>query len=232
MFLTNLKICGITTRETARFCAEAGVGALGAVFFNKSPRHVTPRQARALFDGLSPAVARVGVFVDMPPDELIATAREAALDTVQLHGNEGAADVMAAQRAGFRVVKVLKVTGEKLVEAARALPVSVGILVECGKGVLPGGNGAPWNWAGAAPLAAERAFALAGGLTPANLAEAARLSHAVAWDISSGVETAPGIKDHAKIMRAIAALDDVFRLHTTPLDSIDSFRFWSKKTHP
>lgn len=201
MILHNLKICGITTRETARFCADCGVEALGAVFYAKSPRHVTPQKARAMFEGLPPRVARVGVFVDLPADELLATARAAALDTVQLHGSEPAATVAAALAAGFRVIKVLKTTGPALLDAARAVPDAAGLLVECGKGTLPGGNGAAWNWADAAPLAAVRPFALAGGLTPDNLETAARLSQASAWDLSSGVESAPGVKDHAAIRR-------------------------------
>ena len=224
MTITNLKICGITTRETARFCAAAGAGALGAVFFKKSPRCVTPQQARTLFEGLPSEVARVGVFVDMPSDEVTAIAHEALLDTVQLHGSESLADIAAAQQAGFHVIKVLKVTGSQLLDAASLLPATVGILVECGKGTLPGGNGAAWSWADAALLAEERPFALAGGLTPDNLAEAASLAHAVAWDISSGVETAPGIKDHAKILKTVVTLVDFLRSQPTP---IDSGRFWS-----
>jgi phosphoribosylanthranilate isomerase len=226
MFLPNLKICGITTRETARFCAEVGVGALGAVFFRKSPRYVTPQQARAQFEGLPDTVARVGVFVDMPADEVIAAAREARLDTVQMHGSEARSEIEAVQRAGFHVIKVLKVTGDKLLEAAQALPASAGILVECGKGRLPGGNGAVWNWADAAPLADVRPFALAGGLTPDNLADATRLSGAAAWDLSSGVETAPGVKDHAAILKTVQTLTDFLRQPPTP---IDSGRFWSPR---
>jgi phosphoribosylanthranilate isomerase len=199
MMITNLKICGITTQETARFCAEAGVGALGAVFFAKSPRHVTPLQARVLFEGLPERIARVGVFVDVPAGQLVAMAREAALDTVQLHGSEPLATIRAAQQAGFHVVKVLKSSGEKMLAEARTFPQEVGILIECGRGTLPGGNGAVWNWADAAPLSNLCPFALAGGLTPQNLREAARLSHAAAWDVSSGVESEPGLKDHEAI---------------------------------
>ncbi len=199
--LANLKICGITTRETARFCADHGVGALGAVFFPKSPRHVSPEHARRMFEGLPDRVARVGVFVDTPSEELIAAARTAGLDTVQLHGNESLDTVTAAQKAGFRVIKVVKITGTALVETAQSLPLSAGILVECGLGTLPGGNGAAWQWADAAPLAGLRPFALAGGLTPQNLEQAAALSGASAWDLSSGVETAPGIKDHEAILK-------------------------------
>ena len=199
MKLPNLKICGITTRETARFCAEAGVGALGAVFFKKSPRYVTALQARAMFETLPTHLVRVGVFVNASAEEMIAIAREAALDTVQMHGTESQADIDKVEGAGFRVIKVLVASGGKLLEAARALPASVGILVECGHGILPGGNGAAWRWEDAAPLADFRPFALAGGLTPQNFLRAARVSRATAWDVSSGVETAPGIKGHDRI---------------------------------
>lgn len=206
MLLANLKICGITTRETAMFCAKSGVGALGAVFFRNSPRYVSPAQARALFDGLPASVARVGVFVDMPTAILLDTAHAARLDTVQLHGDESADTIAAAQKAGFHVIKVLKQAGPDLLKAAEAIPDTAGILVECGKGSLPGGNGAVWNWADAAPLAEVRPFALAGGLTPGNVAEALRLSGAVACDLSSGVEVAPGVKNHDAIRRLIDAL--------------------------
>lgn len=224
VLLENLKICGITNRETARFCSEAGVGALGAVFFRKSPRAVTPEAAHTMFEGLPKEVARVGVFVDMPVPELIATARQAGLDTVQFHGSEPMDDILAVQRAGFRVIKVLKVTGEKLLKAAEALPGTVGILVECGKGALPGGNGAAWSWAEAAPLAAVRPFALAGGLTPENIAEAAQLSRASAWDLSSGVETEPGKKNRLAILKTVKALSEFDRHLSTP---VDARRFWS-----
>ena len=197
--LANLKICGITSAGTARYCSGLGIGALGAVFFEGSPRYVTPARAREIFKGLPPATARVGVFVDKTADEVIAMARKAGLDTVQLHGGESAVTCRLVQQAGFRVIKVIRSGGASLVTAARALPSGVGVLVECGRGVLPGGNGAVWQWQTAAPLAAERAFAMAGGLNSANILEASRRSGAAAWDISSGVERAPGVKDHAAI---------------------------------
>ena len=210
--LANLKICGITARETAQLCAGLGVGALGVVFFPGSPRCVTPVQARGIFKGLPPSVARVGVFVDRPADEVIAAAREAGLDTVQLHGAETAVTCRRVQQTGFRVIKVLKAGGTALVAAARALPSGVGVLVECGRGALPGGNGAVWQWQEAAPLAAERAFALAGGLTSANVLEATRRSGATAWDVSSGVERAPGVKDPAEIEALARRLRDALAL--------------------
>jgi phosphoribosylanthranilate isomerase len=164
------------------------------------------------------------VFVDMPIQELIETARVAALDTVQLHGSEPLSDILAVQRAGFHVVKVLKVVGTPLLNAASELPASVGILVECGTGILPGGNGARWNWGDAALLADLRPFALAGGLTPENLAEAANLSRARAWDISSGVETSPGVKNHVAILNIVNTLADMTRCQP---ETSDASHFWS-----
>ena len=208
--IPSLKICGLTRKPDAQVCAEAGEGALGAVFFEKSPRYVTPGQARFLFADLPEKIARVGVFVGTPAETIIASAQAAALDTVQLHGSESLETMEAVLHAGFHVVKVLKTTGDELIAAARNLPPQVGILVECGQGILPGGNAAAWNWSAAAPLADLRPFAIAGGLHPGNLAEAAQASRATGFDVRSGVESAPGCKDAAAVrafVQAVAGLD-------------------------
>jgi len=199
MFLPHVKICGITRRQDALFCAEAGAGALGAVFYEKSPRNVTAFQAHDLFKGLPGDIARVGVFVNASVDTMLRTARQAGLDTVQMHGEETAEKIESVLREGFHVVQAIKRTGPALLAAARALPPKAGILVECGRGALPGGNGAAWNWGNAAPLAQFRAFAIAGGLNAENLAAAARESGAAGLDASSGVESEPGVKDEAAV---------------------------------
>ena len=205
MFLPHVKICGITRRQDALFCADAGAGALGAVFYAKSPRNVAPAAVRKLFEGLDPQIARVGVFVNASVDAMLRTARIAALDVVQMHGEETAEKIEAVLREGFRVVQAIKRTGPELLAAARALPPQVGLLVECGRGALPGGNGLAWNWSKAAPLAQFRAFAIAGGLNPQNLAMVARDSLATGFDASSGVETAPGLKDEAAVRAFLRA---------------------------
>ena len=209
MLLKNLKICGITTPDIARFCADAGVGALGAVFFAKSPRNVSAAQARAIFDGIPSGVARVGVFVNATADAMLAIAREAGLTTIQLHGGEPAEVVAVLLDAGYRVVKVVKRALDSagaIAEEIAAIPAGAGVLVECGAGNLPGGNGAAWDWSAAAPLARMRPFALAGGIDPRNVVEALRCSHAVACDVSSGVESAPGVKDHGAILKLVEAV--------------------------
>lgn len=204
-----LKICGITRKPDAQQCAAAGIGALGAVFYEKSPRNVTPAQAKFLFEDLPEEIARVGVFVDTAVEAVITMARGAGLDTVQMHGRESADAIRAVQDAGFHVIKVLKTTGDELLKQAEALPPGTGILVECGKGSLPGGNAAVWNWADAAPLANRRLIAVAGGLSPDNIRAAADGSHAAGFDISSGVESAPGIKDAAAVKALAQAMADL-----------------------
>ena len=209
MLLPHVKICGITRRQDALLCAEAGVGALGAVFYAKSPRCIEPAAARKLFEGLDPQIARVGIFVNAAVDFMVRTARIAALDVVQMHGEETTETIEAVRREGFHVVQALKRTGPELLAAARALPPRVGILVECGRGALPGGNGLAWNWSKAAPLAPFRAFAIAGGLNPQNLAAVARDSRAAGFDASSGVEISPGIKDEAAVRAFLRAARDL-----------------------
>jgi phosphoribosylanthranilate isomerase len=209
MFVPFVKICGITRRSDALVCAEAGAGALGAVFYPKSPRNVSPAQARRMFDGLPAAIARVGVFVNASVETILSIAREAKLDTVQMHGEETAEMSESILLGGFHVVQAIKRTGNALLSAGRALPLKMGVLVECGRGALPGGNGLAWNWSAAAPLAEFRPFAIAGGLNPENLATVARDSRASGFDTSSGVESAPGVKDEAAVrafLRAAAEL--------------------------
>ena len=111
---------------------------------------------------------------------------------------------------GFHVIKTVNGTGLALLQAARNLPDACGVLIECGRGPLPGGNGAAWNWAEAAPVAALRPFALAGGLTPENAAAAAAAARASAVDVSSGVENAPGRKNLEKCAHLVHTLRRTF----------------------
>lgn len=205
MQLNALKICGISDHETALFCAAQGVGAVGVVFYPKSPRNVSAKKAAEVLAPLPHDIAKVGVFVNMPIDELLKTADIAGLTTVQMHGCESNADIERAMQGGFRVIKVLKTSGKELLKDANSLPPRTGVMVELSKGTLPGGNGAVWNWEDAASLSGRYDFALAGGLTAENLLEAAASSGATAFDLSSAVESTPGIKDHNKIAQLTAS---------------------------
>jgi phosphoribosylanthranilate isomerase len=201
----EIKICGLTDPAEARACAEAGADAIGLVFHPSSPRNLDPVRARAISDSLPPRVARVGVFADADADTILRIAAAAGLTALQLHGSGSLAALPRLLGAPYRVIAVLRSTAG-LIQAARALPETVGILVECGRGVLPGGNGAVWEWAAAAPLAAVRPFALAGGLSPDTVVGAVRDARAAGVDISSGVESSPGRKDVARVRLLISRL--------------------------
>ena len=197
-----LKICGLTTPEDARFCAEAGAAALGAVFYPPSPRNVSPERAAEVFADVPPDVARVGVFVDATAADILRAARIAGLGVAQLHGAEPPALAAELLAAGLRVLRVLR-GGDLAAQAAR-YPDGTRFLVECGRGALPGGNGAAWDWSSARALS-PLPFALAGGLGPDNLAAAASTSGACFFDLSSSVESSPGLKDRGKVLAAVAA---------------------------
>ena len=134
--------------------------------------------------------------------DILRAARTAGLSVAQLHGAEPPALAAELLAEGLGVLKALR-GGDLAAEAAR-FPAGTRFLVECGRGALPGGNGAAWDWRAARALA-PRPFALAGGLGAGNLAAAAAASGAVFFDLSSGVEAAPGRKDRGKILAALAA---------------------------
>jgi phosphoribosylanthranilate isomerase len=205
-FIQNAKVCGITRVEDAARCAALGFGAIGFVFHPASPRNISPQAARGIVQTLPPTLAAVGVFVDEPVETMLAIADAAGLATLQLHGRETPETVARLQAHGFSVVKVARSANEARALIA-ALPPTTSILLECGRGPLPGGNGIAWNWAEA--RLSERRVGIAGGLSPENLHDAIQQSSAIACDLSSGVETTPGIKDPAALERLAAA--------TTPL---------------
>jgi phosphoribosylanthranilate isomerase len=199
----EIKLCGQTRPDEAAACAEAGADAVGVIFHAASPRHVEPARAREIVRALPPGFPVVGVFADTPAESVAHIAAEAGLSIVQLHGTETSDAIAFLQARGLRVIKVLKSRGADLLREARALPPQCGILVEAGKGPLPGGNATAWNWAEAAPLANERPFALAGGLTPMNVEQAILAAHPSAVDLSSGVEDSPGRKNLEKSRRLV-----------------------------
>ncbi len=206
----RVKICGLTEARHVAVAAEAGAAYVGFVFFARSPRNLMPAAARALAHEVPPGVAKVGLVVDASDTDLEAILAEVPLDMLQLHGQESPARVSAVKaRFGLPVMKAVGVadTGDlaALDEYAR---VADQILVDAKPpkdAALPGGNGVAFDWR----LIAGRRWAvpwmLAGGLAPDNVAEAIRLTGARQVDVSSGVETSPGMKDEGLIRAFIAA---------------------------
>jgi phosphoribosylanthranilate isomerase len=202
-----VKICGITTPEDARLAVEAGADALGFVFWQMSPRKVDPLKAAAIARELPPFVLRVGVFVDMPRDEMARIADSVGLDLLQLHGDEPPEALSGLPRRVLKAVRVGK--GFVQDEALRYAGVASGLLVDtrlAGETQMPGGTGQSFDWALVKGLADRVPFlVLAGGLGPNNVAEAVRSVRPHAVDVSSGVEGLPGRKDPAKVRAFVEA---------------------------
>jgi indole-3-glycerol phosphate synthase/phosphoribosylanthranilate isomerase len=193
----QVKICGLTRADEARACADLGAAAIGLVFYPKSPRHVTEAQACKIVAALPAGVTAVGVFVDADAEAIRKTVRACGLKAVQLHGAESATLVEDLHREGLAVIKALFAEKSPHMEEAARYRASA-FLVECGRGPLPGGNALAWNWPAARPVARTAPLILAGGLTPGNVAAAVGSALPDAVDVSSGVESAPGIKDLGK----------------------------------
>ncbi|ADR37647.1 phosphoribosylanthranilate isomerase [Oceanithermus profundus DSM 14977] len=187
------KVCGLTRAEDALAAERLGAWAVGFVFA-PSKRRVTPEQAAAIGARLGPFVARVGVFVDAPPAEVLEVARRARLSAVQLHGEEPP-EWAEALRRHLPVIKAVRLAGPPD-PALVAYPADA-LLVD---GPRPG-SGEAYDWGWLEPLADHPRLIVAGGLTPERLPELFTRVCPYAVDVSSGVESAPGVKDEAR-MRA------------------------------
>jgi phosphoribosylanthranilate isomerase len=199
----RVKICGITRREDAELAVSLGANALGFVLWPGSPRQVNAAQVAALTRGLPPSVARVGVFVDAPPAEVRDVIEETGLDAIQLHGSE---TVNEYRFPGVSVIKSFDLAEEGDVARAMALPAHVTPLIDAHDRTRRGGTGQPSNWARAAEVARARSILLAGGLSAENVAEAIEQVGPWGIDVSSGVESAPGIKSPDRLRALFAAV--------------------------
>ena len=202
----EVKICGISTPESAAAVSKAGARLAGLNFYPRSPRSMTPEQAARVAAALAPGVAKVGLFVD-PEDDLIETVMKSVpLDMLQLHGEE-TPERVAALKARFErpVMKVLKIARkEDLKQVAAYAGVADRFLFDARppkdrKDALPGGNAVALDWRILAGQRFPKPWMLAGGLKPENLKQAVEISGAKAVDTASGVESAPGVKDPERI---------------------------------
>lgn len=206
----RVKICGLRTEADMVAVAESGAAYAGLVFFAKSPRNLTIPEARALAQAAPTGLAKVGLVVDADDATLDAILAQVPLDMLQLHGHESP-DRVAEVRAryGLPVMKAVGVAEEADLAAVFDYSlVADQILIDAKppKGAaLPGGNGLSFDWRLVARRRWLKPWMLAGGLTPDNVATAIRLTNARQVDVSSGVESAPGVKDHAKIRAFVAA---------------------------
>ncbi|MBI1842735.1 MAG: phosphoribosylanthranilate isomerase [Verrucomicrobia bacterium] len=197
----RVKICGITNTADAIAAIEAGADALGFVFYEKSPRHVTSSQAAAIIRHLPPFISRVGLFVDTPIDLIQRTVLETGLDTLQFHGDESPE---FCRHFHIATIKAIRVRSAESLRGAQGYPVT-GILLDSFVAGHQGGTGVKFKWELA--LEAKRLgkpLVLAGGLNIGNVEQAVRTVNPYGVDVSSGVESSPGKKDVAKIRDFIA----------------------------
>lgn len=196
----RVKVCGLRTLADVAAVAASGAAYAGFVFFPPSPRNLTLEQARELALAAPPGLAKVVLTVDADDALLDAILAAVPVDILQLHGRESPERVAQVRdRFGLPVMKALGVASEAdlpaLDDHARAADMLL-VDAKAPKGAaLPGGNGLAFDWRLIAGRQWRRPWMLAGGLTPQNVAEAVRLTGARQVDVSSGVESAPGVKD-------------------------------------
>jgi phosphoribosylanthranilate isomerase len=194
-----IKVCGITRLTDALHAVEHGATAVGFVLWPRSPRAVTVERAADIIAELPSNVMTVGVFVNEPVDAIRQVVERARLTAVQLHGDEPPAYADALDWPVIRAVSV-----NDIGEASEAWSPDTALLVDNIDPVRRGGTGAAIDWSQAAVIAQKRRVVLAGGLTPDNVASAIRAVRPYGVDVSSGVESAPGVKDFDKVAQFIA----------------------------
>jgi phosphoribosylanthranilate isomerase len=198
----KIKICGITNSADAQAAVEAGADMVGFIFADESPRRVSVQKAAEISRTLPPHVVRVGVFVNASEDFVADTAREAGLSLLQFHGEENS---WFCTQFGIMSMKAFRMRDEKSLDQLLDFTTDAWLLDTYVEGER-GGSGKVFNWqlAVAAQKFGKPIF-LAGGLKPDNVALAIRQTRPFAVDVSSGVESSPGKKDHARIAAFIRA---------------------------
>ena len=201
----RIKICGITRPEDAISAAQAGVDAIGLVFYEKSPRRVDAVTAMAIIKSLPPFICKVGLFVDADADTVLAILREVPLDLLQFHGNEPSGYCRGFGKPYLKAVRMR--AGLDIGEVEKNHHEAVALLLDTHVVDSAGGTGQTFAWE-LIPMGLRKPVILAGGLDAGNVGKAIRQAHPYAVDVSSGVESAKGIKDMRKIAAFVRAVGD------------------------
>lgn len=205
MSRTRIKFCGLTRLDDVRAAVELGVDAIGFVLTKKSRRFVDPAHARTLRDALPPFVSAVALFMDDDAawvEHVIATLRP---DLLQFHGAEPASFAESFDRPYLKAVPMASVIDVDAFAASH--PHASGFLLDSHALGAAGGSGEAFDWA-RVPRNFARPLVLAGGLDAGNIAQAIAIAKPYAVDVSSGIESAPGIKDAAKMRAFVDAVRD------------------------
>jgi phosphoribosylanthranilate isomerase len=200
--MTQIKICGITRIDDALCAAACGADAIGFIFHPASPRYIAPRQAKEIIAALPRGIATVGVFVNRNSEEVAQTVEDCGLDLIQLHGDES--PEYCRRFPPERIIKAVFPRTSEDLPALDAYDV-LAFLADFREADRHGGTGKRADWGLAARLGKTHSLILAGGLCSENIGEALAAVAPGAVDINSGIETAPGIKDHDR-MRRIAGM--------------------------
>src|SRR6058998_3086920 len=205
MTSVQIKICGVTNVRDAKACVDLGAQLIGLNFWPQSPRYIQPDTARQIVDALPADVTAVGVFADGNAEEIRKTANIAGVRCVQLHGNFTPAVARELARE-FRVIRAFSTHAKFRPEDVSLFP-DCDILIDAHHPDLWGGTGQTCNWPAArATLPFARFLILSGGLNGQNVGQAIAAATPHAVDVCSGVESAPGVKDHRAIKDFIAAV--------------------------
>ena len=207
----QVKICGLTDVEQALDCVALGADAIGCVFFPKSPRYVNEQRAGEICMALPEKVQKVGIFVDETFSTIMQKVQHCRLTAVQLHGRESPELVNNLKRENLLVIKALFIHRKPLLKHVTDFDADA-FIVEYGKGTLPGGNALAWEWHQVGDFSKRNPLIVAGGLTSDNVYEAIRSCLPDAVDVSSGVESAPGQKDLAKVKSFMIAVSECAEL--------------------
>jgi phosphoribosylanthranilate isomerase len=203
--MPRVKICGITRPEDAELAASLGAWAIGFILWPQSKRVADPAIAAGIARTMRRRVEVVGVFVNPTLDDVVHANEAIGFTHVQLHGDEGPAFCTAvAERTGARVIKALRIGSGADIRAAARYHTDFHLL-DAAAGAAYGGTGRTWDWRLLAQRHSSVPMILSGGLDPGNVAEAVAAARPWAVDVASGVESAPGIKDPAKVEAFIAA---------------------------
>ena len=192
----RIKICGITSVDDAIAVVDAGAEALGLVFYSASSRAVEIEQARAIALAAGPFTVVTGLFVDADPVYIHTVLEQVPLQLLQFHGNETPEFCAAFQRPYMKAIR-MRPDLDVAAEIAK-FPSASGILLDAYRPGVPGGTGETFDWA-RVPQNTNKSLVLAGGLTPSNVVDAIQATRVYGVDVSGGVESAPGKKDHGKI---------------------------------
>jgi len=210
----DIKICGLSTPDAVDRAVENGASHIGFIFFEKSPRNIEPDLAGALADRVRGRTRIVAVTVDADNDDLDDIVALLRPDMLQLHGHESPDRVLAIKAVyGLPVIKVISIReGDDLKKIAPYIGIADSFLFEAkppAGSELPGGNGVSFDWTLLRALDGDIDYMLSGGLNKGNIGEALRETGARAIDMSSGVESAPGVKDVAMIDEFFAEVERV-----------------------